>query len=150
MSTPHTQSAPLSPSPQGRTGRAVVVGSGPNGLTAAALLARRGWDVEVFERNAMIGGAAASSDLLGPGTTVDLGAAGHPFGVVSPAFRELELTEHGLEWLHPELPMAHPLEGRPAAVLHRSLEQTARELDGDGHACTALHRPIVEHLDRHV
>ena len=150
MSTPHTQSVSSSAIPQRRTGRAVVVGSGPNGLTAAALLARRGWDVEVFERNATIGGAAASSDLLGPGTTVDLGAAGHPFGVVSPAFRELELTEHGLEWLQPELPMAHPLEGRPAAVLHRSLEQTARDLDGDGRAWTALHRPIVEHLDRHV
>lgn len=133
-----------------RSGRAVVVGSGPNGLTAAALLARRGWDVEVFERNSAIGGAAASADVLGPGTIVDLGAAGHPFGVVSPAFRELELTAHGVQWLHPEVPMAHPLEGRPAAVLHRSLQTTARDLEGDSRAWTAVHRPIVEHLDRHV
>ena len=92
MSALHPEPAPRTPQRARRTGRAVVVGSGPNGLTAAALLARHGWEVEVFERNAMIGGAAASSALLGPGTTVDLGAAGHPFGVVSPAFRELELS----------------------------------------------------------
>lgn len=133
-----------------RTPRAVVVGSGPNGLTAAARLARAGWDVQVFERSSTLGGAAASADVLGPGTTVDLGAAGHPFGVVSPAFRALGLTERGVEWAHAPLPLAHPLEGRSAAVLHRSLAETARDLDGDARAWTALHRPLVEHLDAQV
>src|SRR5699024_7354211 len=83
--------------------RALVVGSGPNGLTAAAPLARAGWQVDVYERNAHPGGAAVSAATLGPGTIVDLGAAGHPFGVASPVFRDLDLTSHGLEWVHAEV-----------------------------------------------
>ena len=103
-------------------GRAVVVGAGPNGLTAAALLAREGWEVDVFERAPVPGGACASAPVLGEGTVVDLGAAGHPFGVASPVFRELGLTDHGLAWLHPAMPMGHPLPDGPAALLHRDLE----------------------------
>ncbi|MDN5704371.1 MAG: NAD(P)-binding protein, partial [Yaniella sp.] len=58
-----------------------IVGSGPNGLTAAAILARAGWQVRIFERNDAVGGAAASADVFGDGSIVDLGAAAHPFGV---------------------------------------------------------------------
>ncbi|MFC7400716.1 phytoene desaturase family protein [Citricoccus sp. GCM10030269] len=130
--------------------RAVVVGSGPNGLTAAAVLARAGWDVDVHERNAAYGGASASSDVLGPGTIVDLGAAGHAFGVASPIFRDLELTRYGLEWLQPDLPMAHPLEGQPAALLHRSVQETMAGLGRDGVAWKALHAPLVDHIDAHL
>ncbi|QCU77679.1 NAD(P)/FAD-dependent oxidoreductase [Citricoccus sp. SGAir0253] len=153
MTTQHEAGAGDTPPPgaggaEGR--RAVVVGSGPNGLTAAAFLARAGWSVDVYERNAAPGGAAASAPVLGPGTIVDLGAAGHPFGIASPAFRELDLAAHGLEWAHPEVPMAHPLEGRPAAVLHRSLEATAADLGRDGGAWTRLHAPIVDRVDEHL
>lgn len=65
--------------------RAVIVGAGPNGLTAAARLAMTGWRVDIYERAGRAGGAAASSAEIFPGTIVDLGAAGHPFGVASPA-----------------------------------------------------------------
>ncbi|NLE98241.1 MAG: NAD(P)/FAD-dependent oxidoreductase [Propionibacterium sp.] len=130
--------------------RAVVVGGGPNGLTAAAMLARAGWDVEVHERLAVPGGAATSSDLLGEGTVVDPGAASFPFGVVSPAFRDLRLEEHGLEWAHAPYPMAHPLDDRPAAVLHRSLEETADGLGRDGAAWRRLHGHLVRDIDAHV
>lgn len=130
--------------------RAVVVGAGPNGLTAAALLARRGWQVDVYERAECIGGAAASAAVLGEGTTVDLGAAAHPFGVASPVFRELDLAAHGLEWRHADYPMAHPLAGRPAALLHRSLADTAHGLGRDARAWRQLHGDLVAHVDEHL
>ena len=79
--------------------RAVVVGAGPNGLTAAARLLKDGWDVDIYEAASTLGGAARSSTQLFADATVDLGAAGHPFGVASPAFRELKLEEHGLMWM---------------------------------------------------
>ena len=125
-------------------GRAAVVGSGPNGLTAAALLARAGWEVEVFEAADRPGGACASAPVLGEGTVVDLGAAGHPLGAVSPAFAELDLAAHGLDWAHPDVPMAHPLPGQDAVLLHRDPAATAAELHDDGRAWLAWHRPVLE------
>lgn len=145
-----SETSRTSTSPRSARPRAVVVGAGPNGLTAAAYLAREGWEVDVFERNDRPGGAAASADLLGEGTIVDLGAAGHPFGAASPAFRDLQLEAHGLEWLHPAYPMAHPMEGQPAALLHRSLEATAAGLGGDGAAWRRVHGNLVEHIDEHL
>lgn len=130
--------------------RAIVVGSGPNGLTTAALLARDGWQVDVYERNAHPGGAAASAASLGPGTIVDLGAAGHPFGVASPVFRDLDLTSHGLEWIHAEVPMAHPLPHGEAAILHRDVETTAQGLGVDGGRWRSIHGHVTEHIDEHL
>lgn len=131
-------------------GRAVVVGSGPNGLTAAAVLATRGWQVDVYERADVIGGAASSSAVLGEGTVVDHGAAAHPFGVASPIFRALDLEAHGLTWEHSRYPMAHPMDDGPAGLLHRTLEETAAGLGRDGAAWTRLHRDVVEGIDEHL
>lgn len=130
--------------------RVVVVGSGPNGLTTAALLARQGWEVDVYERNATPGGAAASAATLGEGTIIDLGAAGHPFGVASPVFRSLELTAHGLEWVHPNVPMAHPLPHGEAAVLHNDLDTTADQLGQDAATWRRIHGHLTEHIDAHL
>lgn len=130
--------------------RAIVVGSGPNGLTSAALLARAGWQVDVYERNAHPGGAAASAATLGSGTVVDLGAAGHPFGVASPVFRDLDLTSHGLQWVHPEVPMAHPLPQGEAAVLHTDVEKTAQGLGIDAARWRSIHAHVTEHIDEHL
>ncbi|WP_462417525.1 phytoene desaturase family protein [Kytococcus sp. Marseille-QA3725] len=132
----------------GRT--AAVVGSGPNGLAAAVALARAGLRVTVHEAADAPGGALRSAPLLGEGTVVDLGAGVHPFGVASPFFSSLGLERHGLEWLHPELPLAHPLEGRPAAVLHRSLTRTVEELGRDGRAWRRLVGPVVDDFERVV
>lgn len=131
--------------------RVNVVGSGPNGLTAAALLARAGWQVEIFEQGTHPGGSAASTtSVFGDGIVVDRGAAGHPFGVASPAFRALNLDSYGLEWAHPDYPMAHPLPNAPAALLHQSLEDTAAGLGEDATAWTRLHRGLTGSIGDHV
>ncbi|HSR40940.1 MAG TPA: FAD-dependent oxidoreductase, partial [Longimicrobiales bacterium] len=96
---------------------AVVVGSGPNGLTAAVELAREGLAVLVVEAADEPGGGARTADLTLPGFRHDLCSAVHPLALASPAFRGLPLEEHGLEWIHGPAPLAHPLEGAPAPLL---------------------------------
>jgi len=127
-----------------------IVGSGPNGLTAAAMLARAGWHVRIYERNAAIGGAATSADVFGDGSIVDLGAAAHPFGVASPIFRYLGLEERGVEWLHSDYPMAHPFDDAPAAILHRDIRKTARSLGVDSTAWRLVHRGVVNSIDDYL
>ncbi|MEU0915435.1 phytoene desaturase family protein [Streptomyces althioticus] len=104
---------------------AVVVGAGPNGLTAAVELARRGFSVALFEAEGTVGGGARTEELTLPGFRHDPCSAAHPLAVSSPAFRGLPLERYGLEWLHPELPMAHPFPDGTAAVLSRSVGETA-------------------------
>ncbi|WP_372698161.1 phytoene desaturase family protein [Arthrobacter sp. JSM 101049] len=122
---------------------AIVVGSGPNGLAAAGLLASRGVEVTVYEQAAEPGGGARSGEPLGTGMITDLGAAAHPFGVGSPAFRALGLEEHGLEWVHPRYPMAHPLSGQDSAILHRDAAATATQFGADAAAWLRVHRPVT-------
>lgn len=104
---------------------AVVVGAGPNGLTAAVELARRGMSVALFEARDTVGGGARTEELTLPGFRHDPCSAAHPLGVNSPAFKAMPLEKYGLEWLHPELPMAHPFPDGTAAVLARSVARTA-------------------------
>ncbi|MBU7600571.1 NAD(P)/FAD-dependent oxidoreductase [Streptomyces sp. P38-E01] len=106
----------------------VVVGAGPNGLTAAVELARRGLSVELFEALGSIGGGARTEELTLPGYRHDPCSAVHPLAIGSPAFDTMPLARHGLHWLHPELPMAHPFPDGSAAVLSRSLGETAASL----------------------
>ncbi|MCH0542423.1 NAD(P)/FAD-dependent oxidoreductase [Streptomyces sp. MUM 203J] len=104
---------------------AVVVGAGPNGLTAAAELARRGFSVAVFEALDTVGGGARTEELTLPGFRHDPCSAVHPLGIGSPAFKGMPLGRYGLEWLHAPLPMAHPFDDGTAAVLSRSVAETA-------------------------
>ncbi len=128
--------------------RAVVVGSGPNGLVAAITLAREGWDVTVYEAASRPGGGTRTEELTLPGVLHDVCSAIHPLAVGSPAFRELAtaspLDAHGLEWIHSDVPLAHPLDGGRAAVLHRSVDQTADGLGVDAKAYRRLFGPFVE------
>src|SRR5215213_8725890 len=127
---------------------AVVVGSGPNGLAAAVELARNGKRVAVLEGKSTIGGGARSAEITLPGFVHDLGSAIHPLGYASPFFRSLPLEEHGLEWVHPDAPLAHPLDGGEAAVLERSIEATAAGLGNDAAAYRRLMEPISADADR--
>jgi phytoene dehydrogenase-like protein len=122
---------------------AVVVGAGPNGLAAAATLARAGWEVLVVEAAETIGGGARSAGLTRPGFVHDPCASVHPLAVASPAFQDLELGARGLRWLFPEVQLAHPLDGGRAALLMRSVADTAATLGVDRRAYQRVMDPLV-------
>lgn len=126
---------------------AVVVGSGPNGLAAAITLARAGREVTLYEAADTVGGGTRSAEVTVPGALSDVCSAVHPFGAASPFFNRLPLARHGLEWIHPEAPLAHPLPDRPAALLERSLDATADGLGPDGGRYRALVSPVVQRWD---
>jgi phytoene dehydrogenase-like protein len=113
---------------------AIVVGSGPNGLACAVELARNGVDVTVLEADERIGGGTRTSELTIPGLLHDDCSATHPMAACSPFLNSLDLGRHGLEWLFPEVDLAHPLDDGSAGVMVRSIEQTARGLGEDGAA----------------
>ena len=121
---------------------AVVVGAGHNGLVAANMLADRGWSVRVLEASDGPGGAVRTEEITAPGFRSDLGSAFYPMGVVSPAFRALDLEGHGLQWRHAPAPLAHVLPDDRGVLLSRDVDVTAASLDrfapGDGDAWRRL------------
>jgi phytoene dehydrogenase-like protein len=123
---------------------AVVVGSGPNGLAAAIVMAKAGRSVLVLEAEDSIGGGTRSAQLTLPGYVHDVCSAVHPMALASPFFRSLPLQEHGLEWIHPSLPLAHPRDDGTAVVLDRSLDATCNSLGLDGRSYRNLVEPLVQ------
>jgi phytoene dehydrogenase-like protein len=116
-----------------------IIGSGPNGLAAAITLAQRGVAVTVYERNAQLGGACTTAEVTLPGFRHDLGSSCYPLGVASPFFRTLPLAAHGLRWIEPLAPLAHPLDDGTAVTLEHDLEATAAQLGAhDAKAWRAL------------
>lgn len=122
----------------------VVVGAGPNGLSAAIVIAQTGRSVLVLEGQPTIGGGARSAELTLPGFTHDVSSAVHPLAVGTPFFRSLPLEQHGLEWIYPPAAMAHPFDDRPPAVLRTSIEETGRSLGDDAKRYDRLVRPFVD------
>jgi phytoene dehydrogenase-like protein len=108
--------------------RAVVIGSGPNGLAAAITMARAGWEVTVHEAANTVGGGVRSEELTLPGFTHDVCSAIHPLGRDSPFFRDLELP---VGWAQPDAPAAHPLDDGTAVITERSLLAMAESLADD-------------------
>jgi len=122
---------------------AVVVGSGPNGLAGAIALAQAGRAVTVFEGNETLGGGCRSEELTLPGFVHDTCSTVHALALASPFVSSLPLDKHGLELVHPDLPLAHPLDGGRAVLLERSVADTARGLGADERAYRRLLEPLV-------
>ncbi len=126
---------------------AIVVGSGPNGLAAAITLARAGVKTVLREAQATVGGGLCSSQLTLPGFVHDVCSAVYSLALSSPFFRTLPLGDHGLEWIHPPAPLAHPLDDGTAALLERSIDATAEGLGVGGRGWRRLHAPFVRVWD---
>ena len=126
-------------------GKACVIGSGPNGLAAAIVLAQAGLEVQVFEAQPIPGGGARTMELTLPGFLHDFGSAVHPLAAGSPFFSSLPLHEYGLEWIYSPAAVAHPLDDGTAVLLERKLEDARASLGVDGETWCRLVRPFVEH-----
>lgn len=126
--------------------RATIIGSGPNGLSAAVVLARAGYRVRVLEAAPRIGGSVRSEESTLPGFVHDVGSAVHPGAYSSPFFRAFGL-ESRLDWIIPQTAYAHPLDGGRAAIAWHDLDRTADSLGADARAWRALLRPLRDRLD---
>ena len=122
---------------------AVVVGAGPNGLAAAITLARAGRSVVVLEAAPTVGGGMRSAEVTEPGFLHDVCSAVHPLALASPFFRDLDLSPHGLRFVQPSTPLAHPLDDGRVAMLERSLMTTAEGLAEDGALWGRVMEPLV-------
>lgn len=123
---------------------AVVVGSGPNGLAAAIRLQQEGLSVLIVEGKDSIGGGLRSAELTLPGYIHDVCSAVHPMAVGSPFFSSLPLGKHGLEYIYPEVLAAHPFDDGSAAVLKKSIDETATPLKEDRKVYLQLIKGLVE------
>jgi phytoene dehydrogenase-like protein len=121
------------------TREAVVVGAGPNGLSAALVLARAGWRVRVLEADGTPGGGARTEELTLPGFAHDVCSAVHPMALASPAFADLKV-----DWVHHDFPLAHPLDGGRAAIVERSVEATAAGFGPDRDAYRSVMGRVVK------
>jgi phytoene dehydrogenase-like protein len=122
---------------------AVIVGAGPNGLSASITLARAGKSVLLLEAKETIGGGTRSAELTLPGFVHDVCSALHPLGVASPFFRDLPLAQYGLEWIFPPVCLAHPLDDGTAVLVKGTVEETAANLGPDAAAYRRLMGPLV-------
>ncbi|MDB6135137.1 MAG: hypothetical protein JWM59_3380 [Verrucomicrobiales bacterium] len=136
----------MSSVPQSGEYEAVIVGAGPNGLAAGITLAREGLRVLILEAADRPGGGTRTVELTLPGFHHDVCSAVHPMSMISPFLRSLPLTKFGLEWVHPEILLAHPLDGGRAATMWLDLDRTAEALPGrDGKAWKNWLAPFLPH-----
>lgn len=140
---------------------AAIIGSGPNGLSAAIVLAAVGIVTTVFERNPQIGGACSTAETTLPGFRQDLGSSAYPMGIASPFFRSLPID---IPWIEPTASCAHPLDDGTAVMLEHSIEATVATLDTcDRNSYRSLVAPLssefaelaedilgpIQHIPRH-
>lgn len=122
---------------------AIVIGSGPNGLAAAIAMQQQGLSVLLIEGKSKIGGGLSTQELTLPGFKHDICSAIHPMAVASPFFKTLPLSEHGLEYLYPDLAAAHPFDDGTAAVLDHDIAKTAAYLGTDARTYQSLMESVT-------
>ena len=127
---------------------AVVIGAGPNGLSAGVVLAAAGARTLILERESTIGGGMRTAALTQTGFIHDVCSAIHPLGAGSPLFRRLPLDRFGLEWIHPPILAAHPLSDARAVALYRQPDETADRLGEDGQRYRGLIEPLTTDVER--
>lgn len=129
--------------------RAVVVGSGPNGLAGAVRLAQAGLEVTVLEAADVAGGGTRTTERIVPGLLHDDCSAFHPTGVASPYLSTLGLEGHGLSWLWPEVDFAHPLDdGRAGIVVRDDFAATDRTVGVDARRWRRVFEPLARTFDK--
>ena len=126
---------------------AVIVGAGPNGLAAAVTLAQAGRSVLVLEAAETPGGGARSTALIEPDVIHDVCSAVHMLGIASPFFRSQPLERLGLEWVQPQSPLAHPLDGDRCAEVQPDLDATIAGLGNDGKAYKSIIGRLARRFD---
>ncbi|MGB7161217.1 MAG: NAD(P)/FAD-dependent oxidoreductase [Tepidisphaeraceae bacterium] len=126
---------------------AIVIGSGPNGFAAAITIARAGRSVLIVEAKDTVGGGMRSAELTLPGFVHDVCSAIHPLASSSPFFRSVPLKDHGLEFIHPGAPLAHPFEDGRVVMLERSIDETTARLGEDAAAYRKLVEPLVRRAE---
>ncbi len=126
---------------------AVIVGSGPNGLSAAITLAKQGLRVLVIEGKDTIGGGVRSKEFTLPGFTHDVCSAVHPLALSSPFFRSIDLKRYGLKWIQSPYVLAHPLENEKAILLNQNLEEFVAGLGADARNYQRIFFPLVRNSD---
>ena len=121
----------------------VVIGAGPNGLSAAIEVARAGLTVCVLEANEKIGGGARTEELTLPGFLHDVCSAIHPMAILSPFFQKLHLKQWGLQWFFSPAAVAHPLPDGSAAILYKDLNRTIENLGNNAQRWHDLFAPFT-------
>ncbi|MCX2742438.1 NAD(P)/FAD-dependent oxidoreductase [Mangrovivirga sp. M17] len=127
---------------------AIIIGAGPNGISAGIYLAEKGLKVLIVEASNKPGGGTRTDELTLPGFHHDVCSAVHPTGYLSPYFKKLKLEDYGLEWIFPEASVAHPLDNEPAVILSKSIQETADNLNGDANRYIKLITPLVENAEQ--
>ncbi len=126
-----------------RNPEAIVIGSGPNGLSAAITIAQAGHSVIVYEAEQTIGGGARSAELTLPGFVHDVCSCVHPWAAGSPFFQQLDLEKFGIRWIYPEIALAHPFDDGSAAAVNGPLDQNAADFGADANAIRKVLGPLV-------
>lgn len=128
----------------------VIIGSGPNGLSAGILLAKKGLSVRIVEARDTIGGGMRSAELTLPGFVHDICSTIHPLALGSPFFRDIEVEKLGVEFAESPATVAHPIDERRAALLFRSIDETSANLAPDGDNYQRQFRPLAKNWKKLV
>jgi phytoene dehydrogenase-like protein len=121
----------------------IVIGAGPNGLSAAIEVARAGLAVCVLEANERIGGGVRTEEFTLPGFLHDVCSAIHPMAILSPFFQKLHLKQWGLQWIFSPAALAHPLPDGSAAILYNDINRTVESLGNDADKWRKLFTPFT-------